>query len=46
MMVAQLTLASILGRYRLLLPDGVRVEPEAALSLRPRGPVPMRLGAV
>jgi cytochrome P450 len=46
MMVAQLTLASILGRYRLALPDGVRVEPEAALSLRPRGPVPMLLDPV
>jgi cytochrome P450 len=46
MMVAQLVLASILGRYRLLLPDGLRVEPEAALSLRPRGPVPILLNAV
>ena len=43
MMVAQLALASILGRYRLRLPPGTTVEPEAALSLRPRGHVPMLL---
>jgi cytochrome P450 len=43
MIVAQLALAAILGRYRLRLQPGVTVEPEAALSLRPRGAVPILL---
>jgi cytochrome P450 len=46
MMVAQLTLASIARRYRVRLPPGVRVEPEALLSLRPRGSVPMLVEAL
>jgi cytochrome P450 len=43
MMVARLTLAMVVRSFRLRLVPGARVEPEALLSLRPRGAVPMIL---
>ena len=42
-MEAQLVLATIAQRYRLRLVPGHRVEPQALLTLRPRGGLPMML---
>ena len=41
MVVAQLTLAAVAARFRLRPAGGAPVEPEALLSLRPRGGLPM-----
>jgi cytochrome P450 len=46
MTVAQLTLASIARRYRLRLAPGSSVEPEALITLRPRGSVDLMLEQV
>ena len=43
MMVAQLTLAAVVQRFRLRLPAGVQVAPEALITLHPRGSVPLLL---
>jgi cytochrome P450 len=43
MTVAQLTLASIARRYRLQMAPGASVEPQALITLRPRGSVDMLL---
>ncbi|RMF78257.1 MAG: cytochrome P450 [Chloroflexi bacterium] len=43
MMEAQLILATIAQRYRLCLPDGVTIEPEALVTLRPKNGLPMIL---
>jgi cytochrome P450 len=45
MMEAQLVLATIAQRYRLRLVPNHQVEPQALLTLRPRGGLPMRLFA-
>ncbi len=42
----QLVLATILQRYRLRVPRRHKVEPEALVTLRPRGGLPMTLGRV
>jgi cytochrome P450 len=44
--VAQLTLASIARRYRLRMAPGSSVEPEALITLRPRGSVDLMLEQV
>jgi cytochrome P450 len=41
----KLTLATILGRCRPSLPPGTRVDRRVAVTLSPRGPLPMRLHA-
>ena len=46
MTMAQLTLASIARRYRLRLAPGSSVEPEALITLRPRGSVDLMLEQV
>ncbi|WP_257460059.1 cytochrome P450 [Archangium lipolyticum] len=43
MMEAQLILAMVVQRFRLRGVPGVAVEPEPHVSLRPRGPMPMRV---
>src|SRR5262249_11820348 len=43
LMEAQLILVMIAQRYRLLLAPGARVEPQPALTLRPRYGLPMTL---
>jgi cytochrome P450 len=41
MMEARLVVAMVAQSHRLNLASGARVEPEASLTLRPRGGVPM-----
>jgi cytochrome P450 len=45
MLEARLVLATLVRRFRYTLPPGHQVEEEAAVTLRPRGGLRMRLGA-